>query len=126
MVCAHTGGDEERVEHVHSQHIQTAQHYMTSCICAAALPIIHLLEDLAVNPEGVAVSVVAEKVIWSCLTEEPALFLRVFLERLTLKEKQEELVFLVRKLLYHVRDLPSHTAHCLFNYLVSDLPSHTE
>ena len=112
-------GDEERIEHVHSQHTQTAQHFMTSCICAAALPIIHLLEDLEVNAEGVAVSVVAEKVIWSCLCEDPALFLRVFLEKLTVKERQEELIFLLRKLLYHVSELPPHTAHCLFNYLVS-------
>lgn len=47
-------GDEERVEHMHSHHMQVAQHFFPSSICAAALPIIHLLEDLEVNLDGVA------------------------------------------------------------------------
>ena len=64
------------------------------------------------------VSAVSEKVIWTCLTEEPQLFLRMFLEKLTQKDKQEELIFLLRKMLYHLSDLPPQTAHCLFNYLV--------
>ena len=31
---------------------------------------------------------------------------------------QEELVYVLRKLLYHIADLPAQTAHTLFNYLV--------
>ncbi|ELU18575.1 hypothetical protein CAPTEDRAFT_203821 [Capitella teleta] len=103
---------------MHSHHMQVAQHFFPSSICAAALPIIHLLEDLEVNLDGVAVSEVAEKVIWNCLVEEPTLFLRTFLEKITQRDKQEELIFLLRKLLYHLRELPAQTAHCLFNYLV--------
>ena len=45
-------GEEERVEHVH--HMQLAQHFFPSCVCAAALPVISLLEDLEVNNDGVA------------------------------------------------------------------------
>ena len=47
-------GDEERVEHIHSHHMQLAQHFFPSSICGAALPIIHLMEDLEVNADGVA------------------------------------------------------------------------
>ena len=126
-------GEEERVEHLHSHHMQLAQPFFPSCICGAALPVINLLEDLEVNPDGVSgevkektkqnlwelvtmqnlktamktrwflvyernltlcdvsmfvVSEVADKVIWSCLVEEPTLFLRTFLEKLTHKDKQ--------------------------------------
>ena len=62
---------------------------------------------------------VAEKVIWDCLVEEPTLFLRVFLEKLTHRDKQDELIFLLRKLLYFIKSLPAQTAHSLFNYIVS-------
>jgi len=65
------------------------------------------------------VCAVAEKVIWECLVEEPTLFLRVFLEKLTHRDKQDELIFLLRKLLYFVESLPAQTAHSLFNYIVS-------
>lgn len=64
---------------------------------------------------------VAEKVIWNCLVEDPTLFMRTFLEKLTLHQRQEELIFLLRKMLYHLKALPAQTAHCLFNYLVSSL-----
>lgn len=143
------GADDDRGDtHVtHPQHVQAAQSFMTSCVCEAVLSIIHLLDDLEVNPDGVAgmlkntelihqtlcffsntlqpcischiVSVVAEKVVWFCLCEDPALFFRVFLEKITQREKQEELVFVLRKLLHHFTVLPHQTAHCLFNYLVS-------
>jgi len=67
------------------------------------------------------VCAVAEKVIWDCLVEEPTLFLRVFLEKLTHRDKQDELIFLLRKLLYFVNSLPAQTAHSLFNYIVSSV-----
>jgi len=70
------------------------------------------------------VCAVAEKVIWECLVEEPTLFLRVFLERLTHRDKQDELIFLLRKVLYFVDSLPAQTAHSLFNYIVSSHVHH--
>jgi len=65
------------------------------------------------------VCAVAEKVIWDCLVDEPTLFLRVFLEKLTHRDRQDELIFLLRKLLYFINSLPAQTAHSLFNYIVS-------
>jgi hypothetical protein len=64
------------------------------------------------------VSEVAEKVIWNAIVDDPVLFLRHFLEKLTVKEKMEELLFLLRKLILHFQDLPAQMAHSLFNYLV--------
>ncbi|KAL3872189.1 hypothetical protein ACJMK2_040132 [Sinanodonta woodiana] len=113
----HEEGEEERTEQ-HPHHIQLAQTFFPSCICAVVLPIIHLLDDGDVNLDGIAVSEVAGKVIWNCMIEEPVLFLRYFLEKLTHKDKQEELLFLLRKMLIYYRELPSQMAHSLFNYLI--------
>lgn len=71
------------------------------------------------------VSEVSEKVIWNALVDDPVLFLRHFLEKLTVKDKMdkvEELLFLLRKLILHFQDLPAQMAHSLFNYLVSVKP----
>ncbi|KAK7491630.1 hypothetical protein BaRGS_00017083 [Batillaria attramentaria] len=112
----HEEGEEERADHGH--HLQTAQSFFPSCVCAAVLPILHLLDDHDVNTDGVAVSEVASKVIWDCIVDDPILFLRHFLEKLTNKERQEELTFLIRKLVVYFRQLPAQTAHSIFNYLV--------
>ncbi|XP_023931089.1 protein unc-80 homolog isoform X1 [Lingula anatina] len=113
-----TTGEEERVEVLHSHQVQMAQPVFPSVICTASVPIIHLLEDVEVSTEGISVCEVAEKVIWLCLVEDPALFLRHFLEKMTNKDKQEELIFVLRKLLLMLPSLPSQTGHILFNYLV--------
>lgn len=112
----HEEGDEERQEHGH--HMQLAQTFFPSSICSVILPIIHLLEDGEVSDDGVAVCEVAEKIIWNCLVEDPILFMRHFLEKLTHKDKHEELLFLLRKLVFFFRELPSQMAHSLFNYLI--------
>eukprot|EP00105_Crassostrea_gigas_P024973 XP_011445404.1 PREDICTED: protein unc-80 homolog isoform X2 [Crassostrea gigas] len=109
-------GEEERAEHLH--HMQQAQTFFPSCICAAVLPIIHLLADGDVGGDGVSVNEVAEKVIWNCMVEDPVLFLRHFLEKLTHRDKLEELLFLMRKLVLHYRELPAQMAHALYNYLI--------
>ena len=64
------------------------------------------------------VSEIASKVLHGCLVEDGQLFFRTFLEKLTNKDRQENLIFLLRKLLHHVLLLPAQTAHTLFNYLV--------
>jgi len=81
------------------------------CVCVCVCVCVGVCEVCAV----------AEKVIWDCLVEEPTLFLRVFLEKLTHRDKQDELIFLLRKLLYFVNSLPAQTAHSLFNYIVSSV-----
>ncbi|CAE1324419.1 UNC80 [Acanthosepion pharaonis] len=112
----HEEGDEERTEHIH--HMQQVPSFFPSCMCVAVLPILHLMDDFDVNADGISVADMARKVIWKCLVEDPALFLRHFLEKLTNKERQEELMFLLRKLLLYFRDLPAQMAHSLFNYLI--------
>ncbi|KAL5011899.1 hypothetical protein ScPMuIL_010450 [Solemya velum] len=109
-------GDEDRLEHAH--HMQLAQTFFPSCICATVLPIIHMLDDGDVSGDGIAVSEVAGKIIWNCLVEDPILFLRHFLEKLTNKDRQEEMMFLLRKLILFYKQLPAQMAHSLFNYLI--------
>ncbi|XP_021380201.1 protein unc-80 homolog isoform X3 [Mizuhopecten yessoensis] len=108
-------GEEDRTEHTH--HMQLAQTFFPSCICATALPILHLLDDQDVNADGISVAEVAEKVIWTCIVEDPILFLRHFLEKLTHKDKQEELLYLLRRMVLYFQDLPAQMAHSLYNYL---------
>ncbi|XP_059153938.1 protein unc-80 homolog isoform X2 [Physella acuta] len=109
-------GDEDRMEHGH--HLQTAQSVFPSCICAAVLPVLHLLDDHDVNADGVSVAEVANKVIWDCIVDDPILFLRHFLEKLTVKDRQEELMFLLRKLILYFPQMPAQAAHSIFNYLI--------
>lgn len=45
-------GEEERVEHIH--HMQLAQHFFPSCVCAAVPAIVELLEDTEVSTDGVS------------------------------------------------------------------------
>ncbi|KAK6194683.1 hypothetical protein SNE40_000272 [Patella caerulea] len=112
----HEEGDEDRAEHSH--HLQMTQNFFPSSICAAVLPIIHLLDDCDVNDGGISVCEVASKVIWDSIVEDPILFFRHFLEKLTNKDKQEELLFVLRKLVLYYCRLPAQTAHALYNYLI--------
>lgn len=64
-----------------------------------------------------AVYEVAYQVIWHCLVEDTALFLRHFLERLT-REKPDSVIQIFRRLLRFVPRLPTQAAHTLYNYLV--------
>ncbi|KAJ3584353.1 hypothetical protein NHX12_014848 [Muraenolepis orangiensis] len=74
----------------------------------------HLMEDGEVREDGVA----AQQILWNCLIEDPALVLRHFLEKLTVSNRQDELMYMLRKLLLNIGDLPAQTSHILFNYLV--------
>ena len=40
------------MEHIH--HMQLAQHFFPSCVCAAVPAVVHLLEDTEVSVDGVA------------------------------------------------------------------------
>ncbi|XP_078260330.1 protein unc-80 homolog isoform X4 [Rhinoraja longicauda] len=112
--------DEEDVtENTPTHHVlQPPQAVFPACICATVLPIVHLMEDGEVREDGVAVSAVAQQVLWNCLIEDPALVLRHFLEKLTISNRQDELIYMLRKLLLNIGDMPAQTSHILFNYLV--------
>uniref|UniRef100_A0A6Q2X9I2 Uncharacterized protein n=1 Tax=Esox lucius TaxID=8010 RepID=A0A6Q2X9I2_ESOLU len=111
--------EENTTEHTPTHHmLQPPQAVFPACICAAVLPIVHLMEDGEVREDGVAVSAVAQQILWNCLIEDPALVLRHFLEKLTVSNRQDELMYMLRKLLMNIGDLPAQTSHILFNYLV--------
>ncbi|XP_071797964.1 protein unc-80 homolog isoform X4 [Asterias amurensis] len=98
--------------------------FFPSCICTTIVHLVALLDDSEVNKEGVAVCEVAEKVLWACLVEEPALICRYILEKITAKDKQEDLILLMKKMVSHFGELPAQTAHCLFNYLLGFIVYH--
>uniref|UniRef100_A0A5K3ET37 Ras-GAP domain-containing protein n=1 Tax=Mesocestoides corti TaxID=53468 RepID=A0A5K3ET37_MESCO len=104
--------------------LQMAQTFFPSCICAAVLPLTNLMDDSAVNNEGIAVSSVVEKVIWQCLLEDTSLFLRYIFEKLTRVPHKDDLVSIIRKLVQRLPELPMQTAHILFNNLVGCIMFH--
>ncbi|XP_038644467.1 protein unc-80 homolog isoform X4 [Scyliorhinus canicula] len=111
--------EEDATENTPTHHVlQPPQAVFPACICATVLPIVHLMEDGGVRDDGVAVSAVAQQVLWNCLIEDPALVLRHFLEKLTISNRQDELIYMLRKLLLNIGDMPAQTSHILFNYLV--------
>lgn len=120
MRSAASAEDEERgTEHTPNHHMpQPPQPVFPACICAAVLPIVHLMEDGDVREDGVAVSAVAQQVLWNCLIEDPSTVLRHFLEKLTISNRQDELIYMLRKLHLNIGDFPAQTSHILFNYLV--------
>lgn len=80
--------DEQVADKPAAHHIQVAQAMFPSSLCSAAVTIINMLDDPQVSGSGSAVYEVAFKVIWHCLVEDTALFLRHFFEKLT-REKQK-------------------------------------
>ncbi|OWK12608.1 UNC80, partial [Cervus elaphus hippelaphus] len=85
--------EEHTTEHTPNHHVpQPPQAVFPACICAAVLPIVHLMEDGEVREDGVAVSAVAQQVLWNCLIEDPSTVLRHFLEKLTISNRQVGLI----------------------------------
>ncbi|XP_049834730.1 protein unc-80 homolog isoform X4 [Schistocerca gregaria] len=114
------GGDEEQAENQQrnaTHHIHSAHSLFPSCLCSAVIQIINLLDDAAVSPDGNAVYEVAYQVIWNCLVEDSALFLRYVLERLT-RDKQDLMFKILRHLIRFVPRLPQQAAFALYNYII--------
>jgi hydrogenase maturation factor HypE len=59
-----------------------------SSILSVVPTIVEMLDDAQVDANGVSVSDYCRRVIWTCLVEDTALFLRHFLEKLTVRNKQ--------------------------------------
>ncbi|EGT33036.1 CBN-UNC-80 protein [Caenorhabditis brenneri] len=75
--------------HQHTRHIMpVAQPLFPSALLSVVPQIIELLDDPQVDSNGVSVGDVAKKVIWTCIVEDPSLFLRHFLEKLTNRDRQ--------------------------------------
>ena len=111
-------GDDQADERPEARpHVQVAQTMFPSCLCSASLIIINLLDDASVSSSGSAVYEVAYKVIWHCLVEDTALFLRHFFEKIT-REKQKEIFQILRRLIRFMPRLPAQAAYTLYNYLI--------
>ncbi|XP_049870612.1 protein unc-80 homolog [Pectinophora gossypiella] len=110
--------DEEIVEGVRgSHHTQVASALFPSALCSAVAEIVALLDDAAVGPSRISVYEVAYSVIWGCLVEDSALFLRHVLERLT-RDHQDEMFKLLRHLIRFIPRLPQQAAFALYNYII--------
>lgn len=112
------GGDEDtQQENRALLQMKSAQALFPTCLCQAAIVMINLLDDSRVTYEGSAVYEIAGKVIWSCLVEDPALFLRYFFERLT-RQNQSTIFQVLRRLIRFMPRLPPQAAYTLYNYLI--------
>ena len=87
------------------------------------MTIINLLDDSKVDDDGSSVYEVAYKVIWHCLVEDPALFLRNLLEKLT-KGKHSMIFQILRRLIRFMPKLPAQAAYTLYNYLIGFVMFH--
>uniref|UniRef100_A0A8B9PN18 Unc-80 homolog, NALCN channel complex subunit n=1 Tax=Apteryx owenii TaxID=8824 RepID=A0A8B9PN18_APTOW len=102
--------EEHTTEHTPNHHVpQPPQAVFPACICAAVLPIVHLMEDGEVREDGVAgtdLNLISSN---SCsgMTERPS----------TLNDDLYDTT-LYLKLLLNIGDFPAQTSHILFNYLV--------
>uniref|UniRef100_A0A2K6H0G5 Unc-80 homolog, NALCN channel complex subunit n=1 Tax=Propithecus coquereli TaxID=379532 RepID=A0A2K6H0G5_PROCO len=105
LILSPSSDEEHTTEHTPNHHVpQPPQAVFPACICAAVLPIVHLMEDGEVREDGVAVSAVAQQVLWNCLIEDPSTVLRHFLEKLTISNRQvNSSSFLVGLIMYFVR-----------------------
>ncbi|XP_050309913.1 protein unc-80 homolog isoform X2 [Anthonomus grandis grandis] len=117
----HTEDDNEENEGGQARntghHLHSAHSLFPSCLCAAVVSIINLLDDAAVSLDGCAVYEAAYSVIWTCLVEDSALFLRYVLERLT-RDKQEDMFKILRHLIRFIPKLPQQAAFALYNYII--------
>lgn len=82
-----------------------------------------MLDDSKVDDDGSSVYEVAYKVIWHCLVEDPALFLRNLLEKLT-KGKHSMIFQILRRLIRFMPKLPAQAAYTLYNYLIGFVMFH--
>ncbi|KAK6755866.1 hypothetical protein RB195_014325 [Necator americanus] len=123
-------GEESETTHHTTRHpLPVAQPLFPSPLLAVIPMIIEMLDDPQVDKSGVSVCDVSRKIIWTCIVEDPSLFFRHFLEKLTNRERQtlsneyrptanyEYLMSLLRKLILRFNPLPSQAAYSLLNYL---------
>ncbi|XP_059490383.1 protein unc-80 homolog isoform X4 [Neocloeon triangulifer] len=113
----HDDDEEQQDTQARAHTVSTAHSLFPSCLCASVIQIIGLLDDAAVAPDGSAVYEVAYQVIWNCLVEDSALFLRYVLERVT-REKQDLMFKILRHLIRFVPKLPQQAAFALYNYII--------
>ncbi|PFX29002.1 protein unc-80 homolog isoform X2 [Stylophora pistillata] len=86
---------------------------------SSAIPdIIKMMDDVLVDSDKIAVMEVARRLVWRCLVDDPVLFFRIILEQVTKRDKQEEHISLLRKLLLYITELPQASSRFLINNLI--------
>ncbi|XP_037891733.1 protein unc-80 homolog isoform X5 [Glossina fuscipes] len=100
-----------------SSHLHYAHSLFPSVLCSSVMQIVGCLDDAAIGSDGNAVYEVAYQVIWVCLVEESALFLRYVFERLT-RDRQDQMFKLLRHLIRFVPRLPQQAAFALYNSII--------
>ncbi|XP_015761100.1 PREDICTED: protein unc-80 homolog [Acropora digitifera] len=86
---------------------------------SSAIPcIIEMMDDVMVASDKRAVMEVARRLVWQFLVDDSVLFFRTILEQFTKKDKQEEQVSLLRKLLLYITELPPTSSRFLINNLI--------
>ncbi|XP_059219265.1 protein unc-80 homolog isoform X7 [Stomoxys calcitrans] len=100
-----------------SSHLHHSHSLFPSVLCSSVMQIVGCLDDAAIGSDGNAVYEVAYQVIWVCLVEESALFLRYVFERLT-RDRQDQMFKLLRHLIRFVPRLPQQAAFALYNSII--------
>ncbi|XP_023318464.1 protein unc-80 homolog isoform X2 [Trichogramma pretiosum] len=100
-----------------THHVQSAQALFPSTLGSSFILIIDLLDDPSVTDDGMGVYLVAYQLIWNCLVEDSALFLRYIMERLT-RDNQDNLFKILRHLIRFIPKLPQQAAFALYNYII--------
>lgn len=112
----HTDAEEEDSGRP-APHLHVGHSLFPSVLCSSVMEIVACLDDAAVSADGCAVYEIAYQVIWVCLVEDSALFLRFVLERLT-RDHQDQMFKLLRHLIRFVPRLPQQAAFALYNYII--------
>ncbi|XP_055382818.1 protein unc-80 homolog isoform X2 [Condylostylus longicornis] len=113
----HVEGEEDTEGTRVAPHLHAAHSLFPSVLCSSVMQIVACLDDAAVGSDGNAVCEIAYQVIWICLVEDSALFLRYVLERLT-RDRQDQMFKLLRHLIRFVPRLPQQAAFALYNYII--------
>jgi len=100
-----------------SSHLHHAHSLFPSVLCSSVMQIVGCLDDAAIGSDGNALYEIAYQVIWVCLVEESALFLRYVFERLT-RDRQDQMFKLLRHLIRFVPRLPQQAAFALYNSII--------
>uniref|UniRef100_T2M9T4 Protein unc-80 homolog n=1 Tax=Hydra vulgaris TaxID=6087 RepID=T2M9T4_HYDVU len=101
------------------------QPFFPEAMCLSMYSLVRLLDDTSLSlTYNQSVSSLARQIVWRCLVDYPETFFRKFFDKITRLDKQDEIVLLLRKLLFHFPMLPPSAAHLLLNNLIGVIIYH--
>ncbi|KAL7675902.1 hypothetical protein ACOME3_002163 [Neoechinorhynchus agilis] len=99
--------------------VQVAQPAFPASLGRAVISLVNLLEDEEeICKNGSTVSELARSIVWSCLVEDPHLFSRFFMEKVTHRDRTKKAMQTVKKLFIHFISIPPQAAYIFFNCLL--------